>query len=355
MAGGVFIGKLFGIDVELDWTFIFLLLVVLLFGYFTIVVILFIMVLLHELGHSLTSRHYRIKVKKIVLFPLGGASIIDLDEADPETSFKIAVAGPLVSAALAAIFGVLYLYSPGGAVGAALDVLFLLNALLAISNFIPAFPLDGGRILKSYLERRDSQLSATEKTVKVSNIILVIYIVASTAYALYFVADQATFLLFILWNVIIAVFIYGGAQAELESAYMLKYTEKLHVHNLISSDFIEVTPNTTVRRLYSILLKNGVKTVLFRQGGAVKMVARITVRALGKGPDTLSAKVSDFADDIPTMDYNANLARAISKMRYEESGIVAVTKGNKIAGILLADRIDALAALHVHHAAKAKN
>jgi Zn-dependent protease/CBS domain-containing protein len=348
MASGVSIGKLFGIDVELDWTFIILLLIVLFFGYFTIVVILFIMVLLHELGHSLTSRHYNVKVKKIVLFPLGGASIIDLDGVDPDTSFKIALAGPMASTALAAVFGLLYLYVPSGFIGSSLEILFLLNGLLAVSNFVPAFPLDGGRILKSYLEKRYDQLAATRKTVKVSKVILAIYIVVSTVYALYYVTDPGTFLLFMLWNVIIAVFIYGGAQAELESAYISKYTEKLHVYNLLSTDFVEVKPNTTIKRLYSMLLKRGVRTVLFREGGSVKMVSRITVKALGD-KNVPAAKVSKFSDEIPTITYNTTLSKAISKMRYEESGIVAVMKGRKIAGILLADRIEALVALHVHN------
>ncbi len=349
MATGISIGKLFGIDVELDWTFILLLLLVLFFGYFTIVVILFLMVLFHELGHSLTSRHYKIKVKKIVLFPLGGASIIDLDDADPDTSFKIALAGPLVSMLLALVFGLMYLYAPHGVLGSSLEILFLLNGLLAISNFLPAFPLDGGRILKSYLEKRYDQLVATEKTVTVSKIILAIYIIASTIYAIVYVSDPGTFVLYMLWNVIIAIFIYGGAQAELESAYISKYTEKLHVYNLLSKDFMVVKPTITIKQLYKTLLRRGVRTVLFKDGRSIKMVSKITIKGLGNRA-ALNAKISQFADEIPIIDYNISLSKAISKMRYEESGIMAVTKGRKIVGILLADRIEALAALHVHQA-----
>jgi Zn-dependent protease len=349
MTSGISIGKLFGIAIELDWTFVLLLLIVLFFGYFTIVVILFLMVLLHELGHSLTSRHYKIKVKKIVLFPLGGASIIDLDDADPDTSLRIALAGPLVSTALALVFGLMYLYLPSGALGSALEVLFLLNGLLAVSNFLPAFPLDGGRILKSYLEKRNNQLVATERTVKVSKIILAIYIVGSTVYEILYITDPGTFVLYMLWNVIIAIFIYGGARAELEMAYISKYTEKLHVYSLLSKDFIQVKSSTTMGWLYRILLRRGARTVLFKDGKVVKMVSRITVNGLGNKTGSLNLKVSQFADEIPAIDYNANLSKAISRMRYEESGIMAVTKGKKVIGILLADRIEALAALHMHH------
>lgn len=94
---------IFHIKIELHWTFIMLLLFALLISaysglyFFIIILLLFLMVLLHELAHSATALANGIEVKKIILFPLGGASIIDLDEVKPDLSLKIALAGPVMS------------------------------------------------------------------------------------------------------------------------------------------------------------------------------------------------------------------------------------------------------------------
>ncbi len=351
MADSLTIGKIYGIPIQLHWTFILILIIALYFGIFSFIVILFAIVLLHELAHSLTALHYKVKVKKIVLIPLGGASIIDLDEVKPELSFRIAAAGPLLNVVLTAIFGILYLYLPGGALGSFLYLVFLLNVLLAISNIAPAFPLDGGRVLKSYLEEKYDQLTATKKAVKVSQITLLVYLVVSTAYVFYLPSvSLSTLVLLLLWNLIIIMFIYGGAQSELASAYMEKYTVKLHARDAITKDYIEVTPNTTLRRLYGILLKRGTKTVLFKKNDSVMMVSGINANPMDKNSQKmLSKKVSDFGHEIPKMDYKDKLSRAVEKMKYEETGVVAVMHHGKISGILLAEHVESIVALHMQH------
>ncbi len=351
------IGKLFGIEIKLHWTFIMLLLLTLFLStlpppslsLFAFIVILFTMVLLHELAHSLVSKHYKIAVKKIILVPLGGMSIIDFEGVEPRILARIAAAGPIASIVLAMVFGALYLYLPGGALGSFLELLFLINALLGIGNILPAFPLDGGKVLKNYYEEKYDQLEATKKTVKVSKAILVLYLVFSTAYVIALPNITAsTFLLLMLWNIVIALFIYGGSRSELESAYVAKYAAKLLVKNAVTRDCIVVRPNTTLKQLYSILLKKGAKPVLFISRGAAYMVSDLASSPTAKKEERiLSRRVSEFATAIPKIGLNESLPKAIDRMGYEESGVMAVIGNNKIMGMLLASHVEAIIALHM--------
>ena len=114
--GSVRIGKIVGIDIELHWLFILLILFFIwlspLLGF--IWILLFVCVLIHELSHSITAIHNGIKVTKIILLPIGGASIIDQTEMDPNVEFNISIAGPIMSLALGGIFGIMVIFTPPG-------------------------------------------------------------------------------------------------------------------------------------------------------------------------------------------------------------------------------------------------
>ncbi len=344
------LGKPFGVEIQLHWTFILILLVAALFGIFTFIVILFVMVFFHELAHSLTSKYFGIKVKRIILIPLGGASIIDLDEATPSKSFWIALAGPTMSVLLGVVFGILYLQFPMGMIGNAFELLFLINILLGISNLFPAFPLDGGRMLKSYLQKTNDQFTATRKTVKVSRIMLILYLILSTIYIFLLNYSPSNIALFMLWNVVIAVFIYGGAQSELQAAYITKYAAKLKVSSAVNRHFIEVKSDTRLRALYKTFLKKGVIPVLFKKKNSVWLTSKLVADPSRKDiSQFLSKKVSDYAVEVPAIDYEASLAKAIDRMRYEESSIVAVLKNKKIYGIIYAEHVESILALSLEH------
>ena len=112
---------------------------------------LFAWVLVRELGHSQVAISRGENVSGITLFFLGGVSEIEEEVAEPGEEFWIAVVGPLVSLVLAAIFGLLMLIAFGNnsPIGALVKYLALINRILGLFNLIPAFPLDGGRVLKS--------------------------------------------------------------------------------------------------------------------------------------------------------------------------------------------------------------
>ena len=111
---------------------------------------LFVSVVLHELGHSVMARRYKIPVRRITLFIFGGVSQIEAEAATPGADFRIAVVGPLVSLALAGLFTILQPAVAGASPLLALArYLAYINLALALFNLIPGFPLDGGRGLRA--------------------------------------------------------------------------------------------------------------------------------------------------------------------------------------------------------------
>ena len=122
----------------------------------------FASVLLHELGHSLVAIRSGIAIESITLFIFGGVARLASEPRDGRTEFKIAAAGPLVSLLLAAFFAaVAYSGLFGGAGGAVARYLAAVNILVALFNLVPAFPLDGGRLLRGVLWRPLGKLRAT--------------------------------------------------------------------------------------------------------------------------------------------------------------------------------------------------
>lgn len=134
-------------------------------------------ILLHELGHSVVAQHFGIRVVDITFWPLGGMARMSHIPEDSRIEGAIAIAGPLVNFGLAALgLPLLLLPSPVRELGLA----FLwINLLLGGFNLLPAFPMDGGRVLRAWLGRRGDWLSATERAVRVGRFAALAMVVAS--------------------------------------------------------------------------------------------------------------------------------------------------------------------------------
>ena len=164
------LGKIIGIPINLDysWFLILALLTWMLaqsyfpqefknwsqFSYWTVALItsifFFISILLHELGHSIIARKYKIKVKRITLFVFGGVAEIASEPPKSIAEFWIAIAGPIASFMLAGIFYLLeHAFSGNNYLVAPFRYLAFINFILAVFNLIPGFPLDGGRVLRA--------------------------------------------------------------------------------------------------------------------------------------------------------------------------------------------------------------
>lgn len=168
------LGRAFGIPVVLSQFLVMLvglgMFVALLNGISPIAVLLYVsvvmgIVLLHELGHSLTARHFGVHVSHITLWPLGGVAWMGELPRDSRIEGLVAVAGPAVNLALAALASPLLLSS--GTLFLLAQRFIVINLMLGGFNLLPAFPMDGGRVLRAYLARGGDWLGATERAVSI--------------------------------------------------------------------------------------------------------------------------------------------------------------------------------------------
>ncbi len=163
------LGRLFGVPVYLHFTFLLLLGLVALVGLVRggfaaalagtlMIASVFACVLLHEFGHILAARRYGIPTQDVILLPIGGLARLARMPDEPRQELVVALAGPAVNVAIAAAL------FPVVSLGASpfLAQLFAINLILAAFNMLPAFPMDGGRVLRALLARRMSYVRATD-------------------------------------------------------------------------------------------------------------------------------------------------------------------------------------------------
>src|ERR671928_456508 len=237
MGGSFKVGRAFGIDVKVHWTFFLLLIFFAYVGLqntgsllgalimIGLIVALFFCVLLHEFGHSLVAQRLGITIQDITLLPIGGVSNFESLPERPADEVKITIAGPLVNVVLAFIFFAVALllgavplvpsnnlFTGFGSVGEFFFYLGYLNVVLAVFNLLPAFPMDGGRVLRGLLATRLGAVRATDIASAVGQFF---------ALAFFFIGLlTANFIL-----TFIAVFIFFGASGEKQ---MVRQRESTH-------------------------------------------------------------------------------------------------------------------------------
>jgi Zn-dependent protease len=181
MRWSVRLGKISGIDVKMHVTFLLLLLWVGVSYYLprhslgdawsglVFIVTLFAIVILHELGHALAARRYGIRTRDITLLPIGGVARLERMPEDPKQELLVALAGPAVNVALGLVIAVLMVTVTHSSIlgeiplvgGDFLRKLLWVNVVLAGFNMVPAFPMDGGRVLRAFLAMRMDYSQAT--------------------------------------------------------------------------------------------------------------------------------------------------------------------------------------------------
>jgi len=201
---------------------------------------IFACVVIHEFAHCVVARRRGGQVHEILLFPLGGVSKLDRLPERPADEFAVAIVGPLMSLALAAGFAMLAVAKGDALIP--IDLLYggwfvrlaWLNLLLAAFNLLPAFPLDGGRVYRSLLERHLDLETATRKATRVGHGFAIALIVGG--------------LFFDIWLVLIGIFVYFGASAEQAATIMHIRLAGHRVREVMRTDIDRLTalPSTDV-------------------------------------------------------------------------------------------------------------
>jgi Zn-dependent protease/predicted transcriptional regulator len=220
------IGRIFGISVNIHWTFVMLLGWVfaselaaghnplMAFEGVMFIVTLFGCVVLHELGHALTARKFGIKTRDITLLPIGGVARLERMPERPIQEFWVAVAGPAVNVVIAACLfmllgvavGVESVFTAPVLTESFVGRLLIVNIALVVFNMLPAFPMDGGRVYRALLATRYDYVTATEKAARLGKFMAVGFGVLG------FLTNG--FLVFI------ALFVYFGAHQEASQVRM---------------------------------------------------------------------------------------------------------------------------------------
>ncbi len=222
------------------------------------ILILFFLVTLHELGHSFAAQYYDVSVKQIVLSPIGGVAQLSHIPEKPFQEFIIALAGPAVNVVVALLMAMILL-TPAASLNDPIMVMtgmsgfnlnslfsyiFFYNILLVLFNMIPAFPLDGGRILRSLLAMRLDYVKAT-------NIAATVGKLAALAIGIYGLLNGGFFLVFI------AFFIFMGATQEAKVVEIRAYLRNYTVKDVYSPSVFRLLPDSTVEQARNIMVYGG--------------------------------------------------------------------------------------------------
>ena len=259
------VGRLFGIEIRIHLTFLFLLF----FVWSTptqgptatlrglgLVGIIFGSVVLHELGHALVARGSGIPAKSIILLPIGGITILDEAHAlpDPLNGWKrdvrIAVAGPLVNLLIAGLSASILLAAiPGFSVTARplMDASALFrsivwaNVYLGLFNLLPAYPMDGGRALRALFSRRVDMVQATQRAVRIGQVFSTLFMMVG-----FLISTRAEMRWDGYWLVMVGVFLFIGAQLEERSAVFQSVLQSVRLEEVMLTDFATLSPADTL-------------------------------------------------------------------------------------------------------------
>lgn len=318
--------------------------------------LLFACVVAHELGHSLVGVRLGYKVRDITLLPIGGVASFERLPTDPRQEMLIAIAGPLVNVALAIVLWAVLaasgalapLASVGVASGGILERLLMVNVMLAGFNLLPAFPMDGGRMLRAFLARRMGHAQATQTAARVGQAM-------ALGFGLLGLLSNP-FLLFI------ALFVYIGAEQEAAAATMRSLFEGLTVRSAMVTRFSVLRADEPVARALALLIESEQHDfpVVAADGTVLGMLTRhLLLSALGRGDEqrAVADVVRDARDGTSpvVLAADASLEDAVEQVRNAGLASVPVLDHERVVGLLTLENLAELAMIHNARARAARS
>jgi len=331
--GSIYLFKVAGTDVRVHWTF-FLLLAWLGAVYWqqggmeraiwgvTFISILFFCVLLHEFGHIFAARRYGIKSPDVTLLPIGGVAALERMPRDPGQEIVVALAGPAVNLVIAgAIYAALggnitlAIAAPGEIPGSFWSQIAIANLVLVVFNLIPAFPMDGGRVLRALIAMATDYRRATTIAARIGQVLAVGFL-----------------LLGLMGNVmlvLVALFIFLAAQSEANQVAMSSAMSGHQVRDAMIDRFDVLRPADTLATAVDKLLQTTQQEFpVVDQSGRLRGVLTRTLLVKGlKGQGEAALVHNVMTTEVPMLEPHAPLE--LAQRALPGAALVAVIDANK--------------------------
>lgn len=365
MKGSFQIIKAFDIPVRIHWSFVLIFGGFLYYGFYQgwnaesiiwaslFILALFTCVVLHEFGHALTAKYYGVTTRDIILLPIGGLARLDRLPEKPFQEFLVAAAGPAVNIVIVLLLYPYVLFVMNGSLDLILGVfspysnftldqitpfgsfiigLIAMNGILALFNLIPAFPMDGGRILRALLSIRLSRLKATRIAAYIGQFIAVFLF-------LFGLLPAGTFSTFIQPSIfisLIGVFVFVMAGNEYKMIRMEAMLQQFHVAAITRRQFTKLYSNDTIenaaQRLESGLERSFLVFDDWQNLQGVLSESKI-LSALKKGKEA-EAIEGHLSRNYESLLLDDDLYTVYSNMQKEGYSLLPVYEFDKIIGVV---------------------
>ena len=306
-------------------------------------VLLFLCVLLHEFGHIFAARAFGVATPEVILLPIGGVARLERIPERPSEEFLIAIAGPAVNVAIAALLVLVgganlapdHLVAIESMNASLVDRLAEVNVFLAVFNLIPAFPMDGGRVLRALLATRFGYVRATEIAAAIGQ---------GVAFLFGFLGLFGNPLL-----LFIAVFVYLAASAEAHLVAIRAMSRGVPVTAAMMTQFATLTPDEHVDAAVETLLRTsqGEFPVVDGAGRPVGLLARNDlIRALKeRGPDAQVAEA--MTGHIPILSHRSCLDEVFRVLQEKSAPAVGIVDASeRLVGLVTSETIGEMLMLH---------
>lgn len=348
------LGRIAGIPVFIHWTFALLLVylwwvfshrsdsVLETFGSILLVLLLFGCVLLHELGHALAARRYGIATDSITMLPIGGLARLQSMPKEPGKEIVVALAGPAVNVVIAIVAALLFFVVSGGqmlvsdlmwsdTITGGLMWLVVANLFLVIFNLLPAFPMDGGRVLRALLAISMPYPDATRWAARVGQAMAVVFVLVGMLSS----GSGNSWVLFF-----IALFVFIGAEAEAAAAEQAAIFEGMTVNDALQPRFRTLQETDTLVMAVNELLSGSQHHFPVLRGTEVTGVLSLNhlITAI-KEHGYISPVSNAMRREWLHVDTEEPLEPVIEEMAAQQQTMLPVLRKGRLIGILTADNI----------------
>jgi Zn-dependent protease/CBS domain-containing protein len=307
---------------------------------------LFFCVLLHEYGHALTARRFGVRTRDITLLPIGGVARLERMPEKPREELLVAVAGPAVNVGIAAMLFVVLqaidrsftldaVTSEASLAGPAfLERLLAVNILLVLFNLLPAFPMDGGRVLRALLAMRMDYAVATARAASVGKLFAAAFAVLG------FFTNP--------FLMLIALFVWVGASQEAAAAELKGVLDGIPVSHAMLTDFRVLSPSDPLAQAVELLLAGSQQDFPVLDGPRVLGVLsrQALISALARRADH-QLRVADAMDtNVPHADPHEPLEVALPRLQASPVRTLPVVARGQLVGLLTMENVGEFVSVH---------